>query len=97
MEWYGKMSLEKISDPNLLYSIGIAYFKASKLPEAEKYFAKAVEVDETQTDALYQLGITYTAEQNKEKAIATFEKYLKVDPDSERAGQVKGFLDYLKR
>ena len=97
MEWYNKISLEKISDPNLLYSVGIAYFKASKLPEAEKYFAKAVELDETQIDALYQLGITYTAEQNKEKAIATFEKYLKVDPDSERAGQVKGFLDYLKK
>jgi hypothetical protein len=32
-----------------------------------------------------------------DKAIATFEKYLKVDPDSERAALVKGFLDYLKK
>jgi len=97
MEWYGKVALEKITDSNLLYSVGLAYFKTSRLEDARDYFEKAVELDETQTDALYQLGITYTALQNKEKAIATFEKYLKAGPDSERAGQVKGFLDYLKK
>jgi cytochrome c-type biogenesis protein CcmH/NrfG len=56
-----------------------------------------VALDEGQIDALYQLGITYTAQQEKGKAIETFEKYLKVDPDSERAAQVKSFLDYLKK
>jgi tetratricopeptide (TPR) repeat protein len=97
MEWYGKVALDKIDDTNLLYSVGLTYFKMSKLPEAAAYFEKAVSLDENNLDALYQLGITYTALNEKDKAIVTFEKYLKVDPDSERAAQVKGFLDYLKK
>jgi TolA-binding protein len=97
MEWYGKVAIDKITDTNLLYSVGLAYFKTSKLEEALKYFQKAIELDETNTDAIYQLGLTYTALENKEQAIAVFEKYLKVYPDSERAGQVKGFLDYLRK
>jgi len=97
MEWYAKAPFEKITDPALLYSVGLAYFKASKLDDAQKYLAKAAELNENDTDTLYQLGLTYTALQNKDEAIAVFEKYLKVDPDSTRAGQVKGFLDYLKK
>jgi len=97
MEWYGKAPFDKISDSAMLYSVGLAYFKASKLDDAQKYLAKAVELNESDTDSLYQLGLAFTALQNKDEAIAVFEKYLKVDPDSERAGQVKGFLDYLKK
>ena len=48
MEWYNKIALDKITDANLLYSVGLAYFKTSKLEEAQKYFAKAVELDESQ-------------------------------------------------
>jgi TolA-binding protein len=97
MEWYGKVSLDKVTDSNLLYSVGLAYFKASKLPEAAQYLGRAVELEEANADALYQLGLTFTALNDKAKAIATFEKYLKADPDSARATQVKGFLDYLKK
>jgi len=97
MEWYAKAPFEKISDSALLYSVGLAYFKATKLDDAQKYLAKAVELNESDADSLYQLGLTYTALQNKDEAIVVFEKYLKVDPDSDRAGQVKGFLDYLKK
>ena len=97
MEWYGKISLDSVSDPNLLLSVGLAYFKASKLEDAVRYLEKAVALDRAGADALYQLGLTYTALQNKEKAVAAFEQYLKIDADSERAGQVKGFLEYLKK
>jgi tetratricopeptide (TPR) repeat protein len=97
MEWYGKVEFDKITDSSVLYSIGVAFFKTSKLDEARKYLEKAVEVEGTNTDALFQLGLTYTALNDKPKAIATFEKYLKVDPDSDRATQVKGFLDYLRK
>jgi tetratricopeptide (TPR) repeat protein len=97
LEWYVKVSIDKIDDTNMLYAVGLANFKVSKLDDAVAYFKKAVEVDENNTDALYQLGLTYTAQQNKPEAIKVFEQYLKVDPDSDRATQVKGFLDYLKK
>lgn len=97
LEWYSKAVLDNIKDSNMLYSVGVAYFKVSKLDEAVRYLQKAVDLEEGNTDALYQLGLTYTALQNKDEAIIIFEKYLKVDADSERAGQVKGFLDYLRK
>ncbi len=97
LEWYGKVTLEKVSDAGLLYTVGLAYFQASKLDDARKFLEKAVELDATNADAVYQLGLTYTSLNDKPKAITTFEQYLKIDPESERATQVKGFLDYLKK
>jgi len=34
---------------------------------------------------------------NKDESIKNFEKYLEMDADSDRANQVRGFLDYLRR
>ncbi len=97
LEWYGKVPIEKIDDSASLISIGQAFKVAQKPDDALKYFRKAVEIDPNNADSLYELGLTYTSLQNKAEAIAAFENYLKVDPDSERAAQVKGFLDYLRK
>ena len=48
-------------------------------------------------DGLYQLGLTYLALGRNPEAIGPFEDYLKIDAGSERAGQVKGFLEFLKK
>lgn len=97
LEWYGKVPLDKIKDAASLYSVGLAYKAAQKPEEALKYLQKAVEIDPANADALYELGLAYTSLQDKAAAIAAFEDYLKVDPDSDRATQVKGFLDYLRK
>jgi len=97
LEWYAKVPIEKINDSASLYSIGLTFRAAQKPDDALNYFRKAVEIEPTSADALYELGLAYTALQNKEEAIVVFENYLKVDADSERAGQVKGFLDYLRK
>jgi tetratricopeptide (TPR) repeat protein len=64
---------------------------------ALKYYERAVELQEDFLDALYQLGLTYLSLTRNEDAIKTFEDYLNQDKDSERASQVRGFLDYLKK
>ncbi|MGD2295169.1 MAG: tetratricopeptide repeat protein [Candidatus Aminicenantes bacterium] len=97
LEWYRKISFDKLEDSTILYNIGVNFFNGAEHNEALKYFKKAVEIDERNLDALYQLGLTYLTLDNKAESIATFEKYLNKDPDSERAKQVKGFLEYLKR
>ena len=48
-------------------------------------------------DAIYQLGLVYLNTGNNEEAIKAFNEYLKHDSDSERANQVKGFIEYLKK
>ena len=43
------------------------------------------------------MGLTYVSMQKKDEAIAVFEQFLKDFPDSSKADQVKGFLEYLKK
>lgn len=97
MEWYGKIEFEKISDPIVLYNLGTNYYSGAKFEEALKFYRRAHEIQKDSVDALYQLGLTYVNLQKNAEAIAAFEDYLKLDPDSERAAQVKGFLEYLKK
>jgi len=97
LEWYGKIEFEKLSDPIVLYNIGNFFYNNSKFEDALRYYSKSVEIQPDFTDGLYQLGLTYIAMAKNPEAISAFEDYLKVDPDSERANQVRGFLEFLKK
>jgi tetratricopeptide (TPR) repeat protein len=97
MEWYNKIEFEKITDPTVLYNIGASYTKQSKFEDALKYYKRSVEIQKDFLDGLYQLGLTYLAMGRNPEAILPFEDYLKIDPDSARAEQVKGFLEFLKK
>ena len=97
LEWYNKIEFEKIEDATVLYNIGTIFYNTSKFDEALKYYKRAVEIQEDSLDARYQLGLAYLAMGNNPEALREFENYLKYDLDSERATQVKGFIEYLKR
>lgn len=97
MEWYNKIDFEKITDPMVLFNIGSTFYKQSKLDPALKYYKRAVELQADFLDAIYELGLVHLALNNTAEAAAAFESYLKLDPGSERAGQVKGFLEFLKK
>jgi Tfp pilus assembly protein PilF len=97
MEWYNKIEFEKITDPTVLFNIGTSFTKQSKFEDALRYYKRSVEVQKDYLDGLYQLGLTYLALGRNPEAIGPFEDYLKIDPDSPRAGQVKGFLEFLKK
>ncbi len=97
LEWYGKVEFEKIDDPIVLYNLGTSYYNNSKFEDALKFYLKAVEKQKESPDALYQLGLTHLNLQKNAEAIAVFEEYLKIDPDSPRAAQVKAFIEYLKK
>jgi len=97
MEWYNRIEFEKITDPTVLYNIGSSFTKQSKFEDALKYYKRSVEVQKDYLDGLYQLGLTYLALGRNPEAIPPFEDYLKIDPDSPRAGQVRNFLEFLKK
>lgn len=97
LEWYGKIEFEKIDDPIVLYNVGTNYYNSSKFEEALRYYRKATEIQKDFLDALYQLGLTYLTLGNYQESINTFENYIKLDANSERAGQVRGFLEFLKK
>lgn len=97
LEWYGKVDFTKIDDPTVLYNIGLNFFNLAKYEDALKYFQRSVEVQKTFEDGYYQMGLTYVSMQKKGEAIAVYEQFMKDFPDSAKADQVKGFLEYLKK
>ncbi|HZX11139.1 MAG TPA: tetratricopeptide repeat protein [Acidobacteriota bacterium] len=97
LEWYRKIKFEDIEDSVVLYNIGTRFYNLANYEEALKYYQRSVEIKEDFLDGLYQLGLTYLTLGKNEEAIVQFEEYLELDPDSERADQVKGFLNYLRR
>ncbi|HDY87244.1 MAG TPA: tetratricopeptide repeat protein [bacterium] len=96
-EWYDKLEFDKIDDPAVLYNIGTNYYNISKFQEAMKYYRKSVEIQKDFLDGYYQLGLTLLNLQHNAEAIAVFGNYLKIDPDSERAVQVKTFIEFIKK
>jgi thioredoxin-like negative regulator of GroEL len=96
MDWYGQIAYDKIRDQMVLFNIGSKFYSQSKFDEALRYYAQAVEIQPDFTDAIYQVGLTHLAMNRYKEAIGVFENYLKYDPDSERAGQVRGFIEFLK-
>jgi len=97
LEWYGKVEMEKIDDPIVLYNLGTSYYNSGKFEDALKCYQKAVDKQKDFTDGIYQLGLSYLNVQKNAEAIAAFENYLKIEPDSPRATQVRAFLEYLRK
>jgi len=97
MEYYSQIDSAQVDDVDVLYNIGVGFYKAGKPADALKCFQRSVELNAAYADGIYYLGLCYLNLQDNPAAIATFENYLKADPDSERAGQVKGFLEYLRK
>ncbi|MDP2915095.1 MAG: tetratricopeptide repeat protein [Candidatus Aminicenantes bacterium] len=97
LEWYNKIEFDKITDQMVLFNIGSSFYKQSKYDEAVKYYKRAIEIQADFLDAIYQLGLAYVALQNNADALKAFESYLKHDADSARAGQVKQFIEFLKK
>ncbi len=97
LEWYNRIEFEKIRAPVVLYNVGTIFFNNAQYENAIKYYKRAVEIKEDFTDAVYQLGLTNLTVGSNQDAIIQFENYLKLDSDSERSTQVKGFIEYLKK
>ncbi len=97
LEWYKKIEIDNIKDPIVLYNIGTYFYNGSQVQDALVYYEKALELKEDFLDVIYQYGLAQLTLGKNNLALNEFEKYLKYDSDSERADQVKGFIEYLKK
>ncbi|MFC2166785.1 tetratricopeptide repeat protein, partial [Acidobacteriota bacterium] len=77
--------------------IGTYFYNNSQVPDAIVYYEKALELKEDFLDVIYQYGMAQLSLEKNDLALNEFEKYLKYDPDSERAEQVKRHIEYLKK
>lgn len=97
LEWYGKIDVQAITDPTALFNIANSLFSRSEFEEALKYCRRGLEVQPDSTDILHLTGLINLSLGKNQEAVAAFERYLKLDDSSDRAGQVRNFLEYLKK
>lgn len=80
------------------YNLGTAYVKAEFFNEAIKSYEKALEIDFNNAQAHYNLGLLYENVDNDfEKAVLHYQKYLELDPQAEDKDEVEGWIEALNK
>jgi tetratricopeptide (TPR) repeat protein len=85
------------NDEVLAYNVGEIYFSNQNPDEALKYFDLAAQIKPDWPDPYLRMGYVYMNKGDNANAIAKFEKFLSLEPDSERAAQVKNILNLIKK
>lgn len=88
--------LAGITNPYVLYNLGVGFYNAQQADEALKYWEKAVTLDPKMTDAWLQLGFAYYSVGNKDKAKEALQKVITLEPGSENAKSAQEFLDSMQ-
>jgi len=94
---YGKALEIDPNNPNVLTDQGVMFRKVGWYDKALANFEKAQKIDPNHLQSLYNMGIVYAVDlKQPEKASATWSRYLKIDPSSATAIQIKGMMEKLK-
>jgi len=93
---YFKQSIEAFPENEVLaYNVGEICFSNQKLDEAINYFTLATQIKPDWSEAYYKLGLAYLNKTEYEKAQQSLNKFLELEPDTERSTSVKSILDYI--
>lgn len=93
----------KLMNIKLLNKIGVANMYLEKYHEAKDNFNEILELDKSNTDALFNLGLTYQAIESKDpnknftKSIQQFKKIEHIDPNNVNALTSLGILHFMMR
>ncbi len=85
--------------PRLLSGEGVAQLKLKRFPEAEASFTKALEIDPSQTTAIFNRGVAYMAEGATDKAVQGFEEFVSradSERDEARIVAAQGFIQQIR-
>ena len=95
---YFKLSVETYQENEIIaYNIGEIYFSNQKLDEAVQYFTMATQIKPDWSDAFYKLGLVYLNKPDYEMAKDCFEKFLALEPETERSESVRNILSQLEK
>lgn len=79
------------------YTTGYEFYKDELYDRAIDDLKKAVEYDATNRDALFNLGNAYRKSEDKQNAIATYEKVIELFPGTQSASRAQRYLDELNQ
>jgi tetratricopeptide (TPR) repeat protein len=66
------------------YNLGYAYYLQGKLPEADRYLSRAVQIDASRPDGFFYLGLTRLKMGDVNGAAADVQRAITIRPDAER-------------
>ena len=95
---YFKRSIEMApQDENLPYNVAEIYFSNQQIDDAVRYYEMAIQIKPDWPDPYLRLAYAYLNKGDMGKAAENLEKFLKLEPDSERAAQAKTILATIKK
>ncbi len=97
LEAFKKIDKADITDPVVLFNIGTIFTNNGETDKAIEYYSQSLVVKSDFLDSDYQLGLAYLGRNDKPKALDAFKKYLELDNASEKADQVRKFVEYLEK
>lgn len=98
IEAYSQYLAIKPDNPNVRTDMGIMYRALGDFDRAVEEFKKAAQFDPKHLNSRYNIGIVLLHDKNDvQGAIAAWEDYLKVDPDSERANRLKAQIERMRK
>ncbi len=93
-----KQSIENSpKDEILAYNVGEIYFSNQGYDDAVRYFEIATQIRPEWPDPYKKLGDVYLNKAEMAKAIEKYEKFLTLEPEGERAAQVRSMLNAIKK
>jgi cytochrome c-type biogenesis protein CcmH/NrfG len=94
---YGKALEIEGNNPNVLTDQGVMFRKLGWYDKAIANFEKAQKVDPNHLQSLYNIGIVYAIDlKQPDNAATVWNRYLKMDPFSATAIQIKGMMEKLE-
>jgi len=95
---YFKKSIEMApQDENLPYNVAEIYFSNQQIDDAIRYFEMAIQIKPDWADPYLRVAFAYLNKGDNVKAAENLEKFIKLEPETERTAQAKGILDAIKK
>jgi Tfp pilus assembly protein PilF len=97
-EDYFKKSIEMApQDENLPYNVAEICFSNLQIDEAIRYFEMAIQIKPDWPDPYYRMALAYLNKGDTAKAAENLEKFIKLEPETERTAQAKSVLEAIKK
>ena len=77
------------------YDTGMEAYQNESYDEAIDYLGKAFSYDNTNGEALYNLGNAYRKAGDKANAVATYQKVIELFPNTEKANRSQAFINEM--
>ena len=98
LELYLLVQRDFLENSDIYYNIGIIYLKKEKYTSAAIAFKNVIQLDPSDADSCYNLGVIYeNFLRDNEEAAKYYSKYLDLRPNGEDAVSVKSWIEYISK